>query len=94
LRYIEIPNISFIDRFGTNFPVKDLREYPQYETAFIKKIIIGDFIDELASRNDIYGEQSEDLSYLIFEHNIEKIVEARWDLTKIKSFRIPVQNNS
>ena len=94
MRYIEIPTISFTDKDGVNFPVKDLREFPDYETAFNKQIISGDFIDEVASRKDVFGDDSEDLSYLIFEHNIVEIVEARWDLSKLKTLRIPVLNNS
>jgi len=94
MRYISIPTITFEDKDGNKFPVKDLREIPLYETAFEIDIVKGDRIDEIASRSNVYEEQSEDLSYLIFEHNIIDIVEARFDLEKLKRIQIPVVNIS
>jgi len=92
MRYVEIETISFTDIIGNQYPVKEMREYPVYQTLFEIKIEDGDYIDEIASRPQVFGEGSEDQAYLIFEHNIVAIAEADWDLSKIKKLRIPAQN--
>jgi len=47
-------------------------------------------LDEIASRGNIYGEGMEAESYKIFNENIVNIVEYNFDLSKLKSLRIPV----
>lgn len=90
MRNVNVETISFTDITGKTYAVKDMREYPEYNTLFIlNDIRQGDYIDEIATRQDVYREDREDLSYMLFEANIREIVEANWDLRKIRSLKIP-----
>ena len=47
------------------------------------------FLDEIASRPDVYGEGNESDCYLIFDMNADAIASASFDLASIKSLVIP-----
>lgn len=47
-------------------------------------------LDEIASRNDVYGEGMESEDYKIFDENIRELKEANFDLSRIKTLRVPV----
>lgn len=86
----QVDNIPFLWLDGHTYNIKDLKEYPTYD-AFVKiSMKQDDRLDEIASRTEIFGEDSEALSYLIFEANVEKIVENDFDLNKFHELRIPV----
>ena len=90
MRYLDIETISFTDQNGKQYPIKNIRIIPTYTHLMtIKKTEKRD-IDEIVSRNDIYGAESEADSYKVWDHNIEAIVEARYDLTKLSTLRIPL----
>lgn len=90
MRYMNIPNISFETLSGTSFSIKDFREYPSSYTKMMSyKVNSSDMVDEIASHKDIYGEGGEMDSYRIVDMNIVKLVEAGFNLAKLKSIDIP-----
>lgn len=94
MRYTLIESVSFTDINGNKFPVKPMREYPSYNTLYEQAILAGDYIDEVASRPQVFGTDAEDQSYVLYEANILEIVEARWDLTKLKALKVAFQSNT
>jgi len=89
-RYFQTPIISFTDFYGNTFSLRDIRETPTYIDSFTLKIEKNDTVDEIASRKDIYGNQNENLSYKIIEHNNITLLDNKFDLKKIKELKIPV----
>ncbi len=92
MRYIGIEDIEFTDINGNTVVVKDMREYSDYNLMAIIKINENDMLDEIACRDEVYGEGNESMSYAIFEMNREKITENDFSLSKIKSLMIPMQD--
>lgn len=90
MRYNNVDDIIFVDRDGKSHVVKDIRQFESYQLMTSIKIQSGDMIDEIACRNDIYGDDAEMLIYKIFDFNRIKIAEANFDLSKITSLDIPV----
>jgi hypothetical protein len=89
MRYNDVETITFRALNGKSYAVKDLREIPvqsirksiQYESV--------NTLDEIASRPEVYGEYAEDQTYKIFEANMVKIFDVRFDMTRIKRLDIP-----
>ena len=88
MRYVAVENITFTDWDGKKIVVKDMRKYPDYITAFSMNVQDTDRIDEIATRQDIYGRDSEMDVYKIFDHNRVSIVDNRYSLNK--KLKIPV----
>ena len=91
-RYNSVDTITFEDKDGNAFAVKDIRPIPGYETLSIEKWNNEMMIDEFLSKPQLYGDEAEDLSYTVVDHNAEKIIENNFDFTKIKQLRIPLIN--
>jgi len=91
LRYNQIDTISFTDIYGKNFAVKDMREIPLMVTNDTVKIFPGDRIDEIISREEFYGDNSEAEAYRLFDHNVEEIIESDYSLSKIDKLQVPVR---
>lgn len=91
MRYQTIPTISFTDIYGKSYAIKDKREYPKYSTGSTLDIKVGDSIDEIITRREYYGDDSEGEVYKAVEHNIEDLFEAKFDVSKLKSIKIPVR---
>ena len=49
----------------------------------------GTFLDEIASRPDVYGEKHEGDAYLIFEMNMDLITSQSFDFAVVRSLVIP-----
>ena len=90
MRYNRIPDITFTDINGNSNPVKDIRPIREFESAQDIKLLKGDFLDEIISRKESYGDDQEDLTFAIVDHNIVKIVESGWDLSKLKKISLPI----
>ena len=90
MRYFNIDTISFTNSNNVTVPIKDKRPISDDPISFELPLIEGNFLDVIASRNDVYGDDAEDDTYRIFDANIIKIVEAGYDLTKIRSVKIPL----
>lgn len=89
-RYNYVDVVSFTNEQGNVYTVKTVRPLQDLTTAFIIDIQEQDQLDEIASRPEIFGENNEDLSYIISDHNIEKLVENNFDLSTIKTLNIPI----
>jgi hypothetical protein len=82
--------VVFDDIDGSSISVKDMRLIPEYSSSLSIATQHHDTLDEIATRNYIYGEGMESLSYALFEANVVALADAMYDLTKIRSVRIPV----
>ena len=90
MRYETVDTIPFTNHNNKTYSIKDRREYPDYEKLLSVVITNDDKIDELASRNEAYGDGGEDKSYKIVDYNIVNLFEADFSLSKINSLEIPV----
>jgi hypothetical protein len=89
MRYIEIDNIEFTNEDGNTFTIKDRRPIPNYTILTTIKKNNEELADEIAVRREVYGEFAETLSYRIHEANIVKLIENRFDFSKLKEIKIP-----
>ena len=88
-RLFELETISFTDRDGRTIGIKEIREIPVVIEAFKLDLNQGDELDEIASRDDIFGEGSEFEAYKIADANIAALVDADFDLNKLRKLIIP-----
>lgn len=89
MRFSSIDTVSFTNRNGDTVPIKYIRDL--YDGTISKEIKIksSDELDEIASREDIYGDDTEGESYKIFDVNAVRLVESKFDLSNIKKLGIP-----
>lgn len=90
MRYFNVDTVSFNDKNGRIAPVKDVRPISDQQINFEILTKESDLLDEIASREEIYGGASEDLSYKIFDANIINLFEVGFDMSKIRRIKIPV----
>ena len=90
MRYTNIDNITFVDQNGVSTQVKDMRLIPS--EAISKTVDFKGFntLDDIASRQDIYGDFGENQTFRLFEANIVAITDARFDMSKIRSLKVPL----
>lgn len=91
MRYLTIDTIYFESVNGQTYLIKDMREFPEYTTLTKYKPIAGEFVDEIITRKQFYGEGKESLSYRIIEANATTIVENNWNLDKVRELVIPTE---
>jgi hypothetical protein len=89
MRYSDIANIEFTNSDNKLHTIKDRRPIPEYTILTTIKKEVGVLHDEVATRREVYGEFSEDLSYRIAEANIIALLENRFDFGKLKKIKIP-----
>lgn len=89
MRFYDVDTIIFTNKDGVSFSIKDKRDIEINQTLIRIKINKGDRLDEIASREQIYGKNAESLSYKIFDHNIVKITESKFELGELKELNIP-----
>ena len=90
MRYTRQPDIVFVDVNGGSHLIKETRELESAETTMTIALTSGSMLDEIATRQYIYGDNAEDRVYKLFDHNAVAIVESGYDLSGIKSLRIPL----
>jgi len=90
LRYLNVDTITFTDVNNNSYRVKEIRDIISEPISFELNINKGDFLDEIASRKDIYGNYGESETYRIFDANIVRLTEVNFDLTKVRSVKIPL----
>lgn len=90
MRYASVRNISFTTKENNVFELKDMREYPGYSLWFSLKLSSGDFVDEIASREEVYGDEGEMNSFKIVDFNIVNLFEKDFDLDKLKKIDVPL----
>jgi len=91
MRDLSVETISFLDANKKTYAIKDMTEYVDYALSFILPIQNKDRIDEIATRKDVYGEDSEEDIYKIIEMNIVELFESKFNLSKLKELKIPVR---
>lgn len=89
MRYELVDDIVFTDINGNETTIKDMREYEDQIIIASFNILDSRFIDEIATRQEFYGEASEFEAYKIVDQNIIKLFESDFDLTKLKKLDIP-----
>ena len=91
VRDYDLDDIVFTAYDGKTYTIKDMREYPPYQLWFQMNVDGGVELDEIASRNEIYGEGGESEYYKIAEFNKEALFDSKFDLRNMKTIDIPVQ---
>ena len=89
MRYELVDEIVFVDINGNNRTIKDMREYEDQNMVASVNILGSAFIDEIATRQEFYGDGSEFEIYKVVDFNIIKLFDAGFDLSKIKKLEIP-----
>lgn len=82
--------ITYNDENGNLYPVRDIKPIGTYQTGIIVDVPRKTDMDEIVSRKEYYGDNTEDLSYLVVEQNVVKLVEANFDLGAVKKIDIPI----
>lgn len=94
MRFIKINTISFTDAQGVQHAVKDIRPIPEYNTRLEIDVEKEMFLDEVISQERFEGKGAEDLAFAIVDHNVIKMVETDFDLSRQTTLRIPkVEDN-
>lgn len=89
MRYNDVPTIEFIDVDGRKYAVKDIRPIEELTTAIVINVTDGMMLDEVASRDGVFGEDQEGQTYKLLDHNVVKLTEQDFDLSKLAKIRIP-----
>jgi hypothetical protein len=89
MRYVGVPTITFVDATGKARTALEMRELPTYETSAIVARTVAEPFDALACRSDVYGPESETMSYKLHEAMAEVITDHRFDYSIIRSVRVP-----
>jgi hypothetical protein len=90
VRYQNTPDATFTTSRGKRVLLKD--NLPLVERALRYTTVTTDsesFLDEIASRDELWGEGSESMAYKIFDENITELFENNFDLGVLQSIRIP-----
>ncbi len=88
MRYMDIDTITFEDSNGISYPIKDIRPIPSLPVIFTITKSENEFIDEIVTRDDIYGINREGDSFKVYDANAIEMVEKRFDFTKIKRLKV------
>jgi len=89
MRYGDVDNITFTNANGKVYNIKDRRKIPNYTILTTISKDKNELADEIAVKKEVYGEFTEDLAYKIYEANVVKLIESRFDFSKLKSIKIP-----
>lgn len=90
MRYIPIDDVAFTDANGTSYTIKDTRPIPSYTTKLVLPVSELDRVDEIAGREDAFGDGGEADAFKIYDHNITPLLEHCFVLgTAVKSLKIP-----
>lgn len=90
MRYLQIPDVVFVDRDGNERVIKDIRPMGEYRTILNIPNNNELMLDEIVSREETYGKGAEDLTFAAFDHNAEKIMENNLDMSRLKTIKLPL----
>lgn len=91
MRYLNSPTHSFTDANGITVSVYEQLPVPTKAASFLVVECDGQTsLEEIASRDDMYGAGAEGSSYKIFDENVRELVEVGFDLAKMRTLRVPV----
>lgn len=89
MRYQSIGTFIYTDINGKEFNVKKFRPIEKFKTLFELPVDNKVFFDEIASKDDVFGANSETNIYKLTDHNLNQIYSNNFDTSKIKKVRIP-----
>lgn len=89
MRYQSIGTFTFTDINGKEYNVKKFRPIEKLKTLFEIPVDSTVFFDEIASRDDVYGSNSETKIYKLVDHNLVQIFSNNFNTSKISRIRIP-----
>ena len=90
MRYMTADSVVFTDAVGRTVTIKDtIPMVGKSDRSFEVPCFADIALDEVATRQEAYGDNAEASAYLIFEENAVEIMEARMDMGKIKKLRVP-----
>jgi hypothetical protein len=90
MRYQTVDTVTFTDRNGVSHAVKEMREIRTFETALELPAKEDLFIDELITRKEYYGDNQEDLTYAVADHNIVKLTESDFQVSGLSTIKLPI----
>ena len=89
MRYQNVPVITFTDSLGRTFPVREMREIPRRQTAFVVARAPFEPFDLVASRPDVFGDGGERRAWELHDAMAVEIVDRLFDYSLITSVRVP-----
>ena len=91
MRYNNAGNVSFTSADGNTVSIKEILPIADPAESFmVVECDSSSSLDEIASRDSVYGEGSEGSAYRIFDENVAELVEAHFDLGKLRTVRVPI----
>lgn len=90
MRFNSVATIVFMDINGKSYEVKDIRPVSTFKNQQPIQWMKGQRIDEVITRPEYYGQNTEDLTWAVVDNNIEVLAENNFDLDNIKTLNIPV----
>lgn len=91
MRYLGSSTNAFKDASGMTVSLYDPLPIAPRATSFVTVECRGDVaLDEVATRQDAYGEGQEASSYRVFDENVVEIFEARLDVGSVCNLRVPL----
>ena len=90
MTFDDVEIIQFNDEIGTLFPVRDKKDLDSYTLSQTIGVQQGMDLDEVISRENVYGSGNEDLVYAVAEMNAESLAENDFNLNQLKTINIPV----
>jgi hypothetical protein len=89
-RYINVDTITFTNFDGNSYPVKDTREISVQTINQEIDVDKGDLLDEIASRNEVFGANGEIQTWRLFDANIVTLTESNFQIENIKKLKVPL----
>ncbi len=89
-RYINVDTITFTNIDGNSYPVKDTREISVQTINQEIDVDKGDLLDEIASRNEVFGANGEIQTWRLFDANIVTLTENNFQIENIKKLKVPL----
>ncbi len=90
MRYASTPILTFVNAAGVARPVHEMREYPAFQMQGAVSRLADEAPDFTAQRPDVYGQDAEFMSYLLFEANAAAIADRDFDLSTVVTLVVPV----
>jgi hypothetical protein len=91
MRYFTADDLVFTDATGKTVRIKDIIPMVgRSDSSFEVNCSADISLDEVASRQEAYGDGAEASAYRIFEENAVEIMESRLDMGKVRKLRIPL----
>ena len=91
-RYAQLDVLSFERLGGETVAVTDIRPLEITNTLFKLPLDkTDDSLDQIASKQDVYGDEAESLAYKLADVNASRIVDSGFNIAKVRELNIPQQ---